>query len=150
LGVEVGGRLDVGGDGGVHLDLDDQLLIGQPLHVHRVRAVVAGVAGQQQRGALEVGVEVGGGGVGRAAGQAGQGSDVLDHQVLEQVRAVVAEGEQQGAVKGTVGYDHFTVSIDGGPVAPITLRVTHLYRREDGEWKIVHRHADRPPVDQSR
>jgi ketosteroid isomerase-like protein len=40
--------------------------------------------------------------------------------------------------------------LDGGPVAPITLRVTHLYRREDGEWKIVHRHADRPPVDQSR
>jgi ketosteroid isomerase-like protein len=34
--------------------------------------------------------------------------------------------------------------MDGGPVAPLTLRVTHLYRREDGEWKIVHRHADRP------
>jgi ketosteroid isomerase-like protein len=25
---------------------------------------------------------------------------------------------------------------------PYTLRVTHAYRREDGDWKIVHRHAD--------
>jgi SnoaL-like domain len=31
---------------------------------------------------------------------------------------------------------------------PYTLRVTHVYRREDGEWKIVHRHAD-APLDQS-
>jgi len=34
--------------------------------------------------------------------------------------------------------------MDGGPIQPITLRVTHLYRREHGEWKIVHRHADVP------
>jgi ketosteroid isomerase-like protein len=25
---------------------------------------------------------------------------------------------------------------------PYTLRVTHAYRREDGDWKIVHRHGD--------
>jgi ketosteroid isomerase-like protein len=29
-----------------------------------------------------------------------------------------------------------------------TLRVTHVYRREDGEWRIVHRHGDAPPVEQ--
>jgi ketosteroid isomerase-like protein len=23
-----------------------------------------------------------------------------------------------------------------------TLRVTQVYRREEGEWKVVHRHAD--------
>jgi ketosteroid isomerase-like protein len=40
--------------------------------------------------------------------------------------------------------------MDGGPVEPITLRVTHVYRREDGEWKIVHRHADVPPTGQLR
>ena len=49
-----------------------------------------------------------------------------------------------GDLAYTIGYEHITVSMDGGPVAPLTLRVTHLYRREDGEWKIVHRHADRP------
>jgi ketosteroid isomerase-like protein len=32
-------------------------------------------------------------------------------------------------------------SQDGGPVEASTLRVTHVCRRENGEWKIVHRHA---------
>ena len=49
----------------------------------------------------------------------------------------------------TVGYEHISVSMDGVPVEPFTLRVTHVYRRENGEWKIVHRHGDHPPIDQS-
>ncbi len=49
----------------------------------------------------------------------------------------------------TVGYERSIVSVDGGPPTPNILRVTHVYRRENGEWKIVHRHGDRPPVDQS-
>jgi ketosteroid isomerase-like protein len=49
----------------------------------------------------------------------------------------------------TVGYEHTTVSWDGIPLEPYTLRVTHVYRREDGEWKIVHRHADTPPITQT-
>ena len=53
-----------------------------------------------------------------------------------------------GDLAYTLGYEHITFSMDGGPVAPITLRVTHVYRREDGEWKIVHRHADVPPTGQ--
>ena len=48
----------------------------------------------------------------------------------------------------TVGYEHTTVSWDGTPLEPYTLRVTHVYRREDGEWKIVHRHADAVSVDE--
>ena len=47
-----------------------------------------------------------------------------------------------GDLAYTVGYEHSEVSLDGGPVEPNTLRVTHVYRREDGEWKIVHRHGD--------
>jgi ketosteroid isomerase-like protein len=42
------------------------------------------------------------------------------------------------------------VSIDGVPVEPYTLRVTQVYRREDGEWKVVHRHGDRLSIDQSQ
>ncbi len=48
-----------------------------------------------------------------------------------------------------VGYERSQRSVDGGPVEPSTLRVTHIYRREDGKWKIVHRHGDFMPADQS-
>lgn len=54
-----------------------------------------------------------------------------------------------GDLAYTVGYERSVLSFDGGPVGPSILRVTHVYRREDGEWKIVHRHGDRPPVDES-
>jgi ketosteroid isomerase-like protein len=58
---------------------------------------------------------------------------------------LVAAGAS-GDLAYIVGYEHFTFSMDGGPVQPTTLRVTHIYRREDGEWKTVHRHADIPPT----
>ena len=42
----------------------------------------------------------------------------------------------------TVGYESHRTSVGRGPVQPHRLRVTHVYRREDGEWKIVHQHGD--------
>jgi ketosteroid isomerase-like protein len=39
------------------------------------------------------------------------------------------------------GFEHTSCSINGEP-RTYTLRATHVYRREDGEWKIVHRHGD--------
>jgi ketosteroid isomerase-like protein len=54
-----------------------------------------------------------------------------------------------GDLAYTVGHEHTSVSWDGTPLEPYILRVTHVYRREDGEWKIVHRHGDRPPTEQS-
>jgi ketosteroid isomerase-like protein len=30
------------------------------------------------------------------------------------------------------------------------LRVTQIYRREDGEWKLVHRHGDELAADQQQ
>lgn len=58
---------------------------------------------------------------------------------------VVAAGAS-GDLAYTVGYEHNRVSVDGKPQT-YTLRATHVYRREDGRWRIVHRHADRQPVD---
>jgi ketosteroid isomerase-like protein len=56
---------------------------------------------------------------------------------------VVAAGAS-GDLAYTVGYEHNQVKVDGEP-RTYTLRVTHIYRREDGQWRIVHRHGDFPP-----
>jgi ketosteroid isomerase-like protein len=53
-----------------------------------------------------------------------------------------------GDLAYTVGYEHTATSIDGEPQT-YTLRVTHVYRREAGTWKIVHRHGDYLAEDQS-
>jgi len=39
-----------------------------------------------------------------------------------------------------------SLTVNGEPRS-YTLRVTHVYRREDGQWRIVHRHGDTPPTD---
>ena len=57
---------------------------------------------------------------------------------------VVAAGAS-GDLAYTVGYEHNNVRVNGQPTT-YTLRVTHVYRREDGQWRIVHRHADVPPT----
>jgi ketosteroid isomerase-like protein len=41
-----------------------------------------------------------------------------------------------------VGYEHVTASVNGARPAPIDLRVTLIFRREDGVWRAAHRHAD--------
>jgi|SRR5882757_1025730 len=57
--------------------------------------------------------------------------------------------EVSGDFAYTVGYERTVVSIDGGPPEPHDLRVTHAYRLEEGQWKVVHRHGDMVPLDQS-
>ena len=41
----------------------------------------------------------------------------------------------------TAGLEHTSASVDGEP-RTYTLRATQVYRREGGEWKVAHRHAD--------
>jgi ketosteroid isomerase-like protein len=51
----------------------------------------------------------------------------------------------------TVEVERFRAKVGGNAdLAPVALRVTSIFRREDGAWKVVHRHADpitsiRPP-----
>ena len=54
---------------------------------------------------------------------------------------VIAAGVS-GDLAYTVGFEHSTVTRTDGEVKSYRLRVTHVYRRENGEWKIVHRHGD--------
>ena len=42
----------------------------------------------------------------------------------------------------TVSLEHTTASVNGAEPRPYVLRVTTIFRREDGEWKVVHRHAN--------
>lgn len=58
---------------------------------------------------------------------------------------VIAAGAS-GDVAYTVGYEHNRVSVEGTE-RTYTLRVTHAYRRENGQWRIVHRHGDFLPKD---
>jgi ketosteroid isomerase-like protein len=46
----------------------------------------------------------------------------------------------------TVGYEHGQVATDGNR-QPVRIRATHIYRREQDEWRLVHRHGDLAPVD---
>jgi ketosteroid isomerase-like protein len=46
-----------------------------------------------------------------------------------------------GDMAYTVGLERTAVSVDG-KARTYTLRVTQVYRREDGQWRVVHRHGD--------
>jgi ketosteroid isomerase-like protein len=52
-------------------------------------------------------------------------------------------------VSGDLGYiagvEHTNAAIGDAAAQAYALRVTTIFRREDGEWKVVHRHADPVP-----
>jgi ketosteroid isomerase-like protein len=42
-----------------------------------------------------------------------------------------------------VEIEHYQAKVGGSDeITPVSLRCTTIFRREDGGWKIVHRHAD--------
>lgn len=51
-----------------------------------------------------------------------------------------------GETAYTVGFERGVVRVDGGEPSLLVIRVTHVYRRVDGAWGIVHRHGDHPPA----
>ena len=54
------------------------------------------------------------------------------------------EAEVLGDTAYTVGFEHTSASVHGAPHT-YTLRATQIYRREDGAWKVAHRHGSAPP-----
>ena len=46
-----------------------------------------------------------------------------------------------GEMAYTAGFEHTSASVDGQP-RTYTLRATQVYRLEDGQWRVAHRHGD--------
>ncbi|MFN2556074.1 MAG: nuclear transport factor 2 family protein [Nitriliruptorales bacterium] len=74
-------------------------------------------------------------------------------EILDRAASQLREGEHDGFERiseyatADLAYmleiERARVRIGGTPgITPVALRVTTIFRREDGEWRIVHRHAD--------
>lgn len=46
-----------------------------------------------------------------------------------------------GDMAYTEGFEHTSARVDG-QLRTYTLRATQVYRREDGRWRVAHRHGD--------
>ena len=62
----------------------------------------------------------------------------------ESYRFEVVAAEVSGDMAYTVGYEH-TQAVINGETRTYTLRATQIYRREGGEWKVIHRHGSELP-----
>lgn len=59
----------------------------------------------------------------------------------------IVAADASGDLAYIVGIEHTTAAVGGAAPEPYRLRVTTVFRREDGVWKVVHRHADPVPDD---
>jgi ketosteroid isomerase-like protein len=69
------------------------------------------------------------------------GSRFTSADTVELEHTVIASS---GDLAYTVGFERSRVSVEGGAPGDMVIRATHIYRRIDGDWKLVHRHADFP------
>jgi len=65
--------------------------------------------------------------------------------VTEEYQAVIETAD----LAYTVALERGRVALDGGPERSQTIRVTQIYQRQDRRWRLVHRHGDFAPIDQS-
>ena len=61
---------------------------------------------------------------------------------------VIAAGVS-GDLAYIAGVEHTTAAVGDDAPEAYALRVTTVFRREDGEWKVIHRHADPVPDSES-
>jgi ketosteroid isomerase-like protein len=57
---------------------------------------------------------------------------------------VIAAGAS-GDLAYVVGYEHTTAAVGSAAPEAYALRVTTILRRENGDWKVIHRHGDPVP-----
>jgi ketosteroid isomerase-like protein len=86
---------------------------------------------------------------GRGWDEIGPAFDRLEQQFSNctsyEIEIIAAEA--RGDLAYIVALEHTSVSINGTEPTPYVLRVTTIFRRDDGEWKVVHRHGDNLPAD---
>jgi NAD(P)H-dependent FMN reductase/ketosteroid isomerase-like protein len=86
-------------------------------------------------------------------GDGTQGAQTVARRYQEDARSFAPKGESRlevlqagagGDLAFWTGYQHARARIAAKPgeTLPMTLRVTEVFRYEDGGWKLVHRHAD--------
>ena len=109
----------------------------KPLHSRHDDITLANPLGPIRRGWAEVEDAID-----RAAATVGGGGGVRYEEVSRYVTPEIAYVVRVERTETKVGGQD--------DLSPVSLRVTMIYRREGGSWKIVHRHADpitaaRPP-----
>jgi ketosteroid isomerase-like protein len=61
----------------------------------------------------------------------------------EVVRADLIASYESADLSCVVEVEHGRARVGGGAdLVPVAVRVTSVFRREQGEWRLVHRHAD--------
>jgi ketosteroid isomerase-like protein len=112
----------------------DEFVKGNPepmkaMFSHREDATLANPFGPPARGWDEVAATLD-----RAASNLRDGAMVAFEEVAKYATSELAY---------TVWLERQEAKLGGrGDITPFTLRVTMVYRPEDGTWKVVHRHAD--------
>ena len=112
----------------------DEFVKGNPepmkaMFSHREDATLANPFGPPARGWEQVAATLD-----RAASNLRDGAMVAFEEVAKYVSPELAY---------TVWLERQEAMVGGrGDITPFTLRVTMVYRPEDGTWRVVHRHAD--------
>lgn len=69
----------------------------------------------------------------------GAGAGMRDGKMTSEMLSMGTSGD----LAYVIWVDRFQVRMVGrDELRSMALRVTHIYRREEGTWKIIHRHAD--------